>query len=250
MSKNKLIIEMTIFTAFLFVAFSLIIINEKKKDFLIPKVDKKLNQYIEENYSNIKNELKINKTVYNQKKSCFEMKVQNKENKYWYFYLRYKNKKIASTYKTDYNEGATILSHLEKNLAKAIISNQYPDINITFTKKLNQYNSSVRKKLIQNNNINTLNIYNISVTLTATQFTKNELISLLTKLNDYVNKENYNPKYYNITISNKNNITEELEIKKLQKKFITTNLEEIISGIINNDESIKSKFDFEFNYTN
>ena len=138
----------------------------------------------------------------------------------------------------------------KKKLAKAIISKQYPDININFTKKLNQYNSSVRKKLIHNDNINALNIYNISVTLTATQFTKNELISLLTKLNNYVNKENYNPKYYNITISNKNNITEELEIKKLQKKFITTNLEEIISGIINNDESIKSKFDFEFNYTN
>ena len=34
MSKNKLIIEMAIFTAFLFVSFSCIIINQKGKEYL------------------------------------------------------------------------------------------------------------------------------------------------------------------------------------------------------------------------
>lgn len=248
MSKNRLVIEMAIFTAFLFVAFGFIIINEKEKDFLLPKIDEKFNQYIASHYQNIKNDIKIGKTKYNSKKDSFEIRVSNKKNKNLYFSLIYKNKKITSTYQQDYIEGDTLLSYLEKKLATDIKSSKYPYIEIKFINKLNKFNNTIQEALITGDNIESLNIYNLYTDLKVSKFSPSKIKNSIVNLNEFVSNNNFNPKYYYLTIINSSNITEEIKLKKLNKNLILTSLDEIINGIISNDDSIKLKFGIDFNY--
>lgn len=250
MSKNKLIIEMTIFTIFLFIAFGTIIINEKSKEFLLPKIDKKLNQYVQKEYKEIKNDFLIGETKYNMKNSSFEMIIQNKKNKDLYFIISYKNKKIKSSYKKDYLEGRTLLSQLEKDLKKKIVSNQYPNIDIKFTKTLNQYNHSLHDTILSNDDIHTLNIYDISVNVSSKNFHHNELVSTINNFYQYIEKKHYNPRYYHINITNSSNTEEKIEISNLSKKEIMDNTKEIINGIMTNDESIKDQFSIDYHYNN
>jgi len=97
MNKNGLTYGMAFFFLISFVLLGLILVNEKKLEIITPKVEEKLNQFIEENDNMKKEELKYNKVKYNKKKKRFEQKVENKKNKHLYFYLYYKNKQITST---------------------------------------------------------------------------------------------------------------------------------------------------------
>ena len=54
---KKLNIARGIFTFIIFVIFGIIICTEKGGDYLIPKVNKKLNEYLTTNYSNIINDV-------------------------------------------------------------------------------------------------------------------------------------------------------------------------------------------------
>ena len=62
--KNKLILEMGIFFIIVFGIFTYIVLNEKKHVILLPKVEEKLNKYIDNNYSKEKINLDIGKTKY------------------------------------------------------------------------------------------------------------------------------------------------------------------------------------------
>lgn len=250
MSKNRLIIEMAIFTAFLFVSFSLIIINEKSKEFLLPKVDKKLDVYIDKEFSEIKNEIKIQKTKYNKKKELFEKKIENKNNKNLYFIVSYKNKKIKSSYKKDYVEGKTLLTKYERDFKNNLENKKYNIIKIKFTKNLNKYNTLIQEKLISNQDVQKLNIYTLYTTLNSKTFDKSDIIYTINNFYKYLNKKEYNPKFYNITILNSEEITKEINIKNLNTNLVKNNLEEIISGIIKEDQTIKSKFNIDYKYNN
>ena len=57
--QNKLLLGRSIFLLIIIVAFGLIIVNEKSNELLVPKIDKKVKDYINENYNDIKNELII-----------------------------------------------------------------------------------------------------------------------------------------------------------------------------------------------
>ena len=59
--KNRLTLYMGIFYLLVILCIGLIVIDEKKKDFLIPKIEDKINTYINNNYSDIKSELKFSK---------------------------------------------------------------------------------------------------------------------------------------------------------------------------------------------
>ena len=112
---------------------------------MTPKIDKKLNDYVEKNYKEIKDDIIVKDTKYIEKDSTYRKKVVNKKNKNLYFYVNYKNKKIKSSYKKDYQEGATLFNK-EKIEFEKEISNKYKETKITFHKKLNSY-KKINKRL-------------------------------------------------------------------------------------------------------
>ena len=143
MKKQKqLVLARAVFTLFIFVAFGLIIINEKASSILIPKIQKKLESYITQNYSDLQQTIQTNSIQY--KNNIYKMKVSSKDNKNHYFYITYSHKKIQDSYQKDYVEGQNILNHIQKKLQKEIeeITTTKCQININST--LNNYTSAVQ----------------------------------------------------------------------------------------------------------
>lgn len=249
MSKNRLMLEMSIFAVLLFTACVFLVIHEKKNEYLIPKIDQRLKEYVKEQYPNLTKDITIHKTVYHKKKATFFMRVEHKKNKNLYFIVSYKDKKITSSYQTDYLEGKTLLSSLKKELEDQL--NQKIDHNITiqFTQSLDEYNSSIYDRLISNDHIQELNIYNIRTELESDDFKENSLVSVIRNFYQDINHEDYHPNYYHFKIIHSKNITKEMKLEFLNKKLITQNLEEIIGGIIQKDPTTSSKFSIKYEYT-
>ncbi len=249
MSKNKLMLEMSIFAIFLFTACTFLVINEKKNEYLIPKIDQKLKEYVKEQYPNLTKEINIRKTTYHKKKAAYFMRIENKKNKDLYFIVHYKNKKITSSYKTDYLEGKTLLSKLENELEAQLRNKVNNKITLHFTQKLNEYNYSIYDRIISNDHIQELSIYNINAELESNDFQINSLVTSISNFYHFINHEDYHPNYYQLRIIHSKNITKEIKLKFLNEKLITQNLEEIIEGIIQKNPTISSKFSIKYEYT-
>lgn len=249
MGKNRLMLEMSIFAVLLFTACALLVIHEKKNEYLIPKIDQKLKEYVKEKYPNLMKEVNIHKTVYHKKKASYLMRIENKKNKGLYFIVRYKNKKITSSYKIDYLEGKTLLSKLENELEAQLRKKVTNKITLHFTQKLNEYNSSIYDRIISNDHIPELSIYNINAELESNDFQINSLVTSISNFYHFIHHEGYHPNYYQLRIIHSKNITKEIKLKFLSEKLITQNLEEIIEGIIQKNPTISSKFSIKYEYT-
>ena len=108
--QKKLEMQMFLLFIIVFIFFGTITLTIKLGGFMTPKIDKKLNNYVEKNYKEIKNDITIENTKYIEKDSTYRKKIINKKNKDLYFYVNYKNKKIKSTYKKDYQEASTLFN--------------------------------------------------------------------------------------------------------------------------------------------
>ena len=114
--QKKLAIQMSIFVLVIVISFSLILLNEKDLPYITDRIDLKFTNYLETNYQNILDDLKVEKTTYTN--SAYQAIVSSKENPNLYFNLIYKNKKVTDTYKKDYLEGNTILKNISTTLEK------------------------------------------------------------------------------------------------------------------------------------
>jgi len=249
--QKKLKLQMFIFTIFIFVAFSLIIINEKSASILIPKVEDKLNNYIETNYKDIKNDINISKVTYKTPK--YIMKISNKKNKNHYFYIYYQNKKITDTYKKDYKEGKQLINHcnniIQKDINKITNTNKYKtSINI----KLNKLTTGVQERIINEEDLLNLRIYNIEKEFKVDQINKETLSKLIKDEITYIENNNINPGTYKFIFTEKDDITNSLEISNITYKFINNNsYNEIINDIINdNNSKLVKNADIEYKYLN
>lgn len=242
--KNRLTYGMAIFFLFTFVVFAFIVINEKHKLILIPKVEKQMISYIDKNYK----DLNQGKAKYSASNNSYNMKVYNKDNKNLYFMVYYENKNISDTYKKDYLEGKTLLDFYQNKIKDDLTNKYYNDINIKFTHKLNKYTKLVQDRLIKNENITELSIYNINVNITINDFNKDSIIKEIKALSNYINSKGYNPKSLIITITDKKDITKSVEIKGINKDNIN-NLDSIIGDIIDNKE-LDDKYSITYKYLN
>jgi len=249
--QKKLKLQMFIFTIFIFVAFSLIIINEKSASILIPKVEDKLNNYIETNYKDIKNDINISKVTYKTPK--YIMKISNKKNKNHYFYIYYQNKKITDTYKKDYKEGKQLINHcnniIQKDINKITNTNKYKtSINI----KLNKLTTGVQERIINEEDLLNLRIYNIEKEFKVDQINKETISKLIKDEITYIENNNINPGTYKFIFTEKDDITNSLEISNITYKFINNNsYNEIINDIINdNNSKLVKNADIEYKYLN
>ena len=133
-TESKLFTEMAIFFFIIVLCFGLLIIKEKSNSIKIEKVDKKINEYINTNYKDLKDEFVINKIEY--KNNSYYKKILNNKNKNLNFIITYKNNKISSTYNEDYLEGRSLFSFLEKKMTKKLNSinndNNYKNLKINY----------------------------------------------------------------------------------------------------------------------
>lgn len=225
--QKKLLLERSIFILIVFVALGVIVITEKFGNIMIPKASKRINTYVEEKYKNLN--LKTNDVTF--KNTTYTMKVESKENKHHYFYINYYNRKITDTYKKDYVEGKNLLNYLKKKLKKEINNKTNTNCDIEITSTLDKYTELVQEKIIKEDNLLELKFYIIKKELVIDKWDEETITN---KINNFLEKfENITPKSYTITITNKEDITESIEIKNITNEVT----KEIISDIINNKKS-------------
>lgn len=225
--QKKLTLERGIFVVIVFVLLGIIVITEKFGNIMIPKATKKINTYIEDKYKNLN--LKTNKVTF--KNTTYTMKVESKENKNHYFYINYYNRKITDTYKKDYVEGKNLLTYIKKKLKKEINNKTNTNCDIEITSTLNEYTNIVKERIIKEDNLLELKFFIIKKELIIDNWDEETITN---KINNFLEKfEDITPKSYTITITNKEDITESIEIKNITNKVT----KEIISDIINNKKS-------------
>ena len=230
MSKNSLIYGRAIFTLIVIVAFGLIIVNEKGGNIFLPKATNKINNYINEKYSQIKEDISIEKIDY--KNRIFTAKVTSKKNKHLSFNITYKNKSIKDTYKKDYIEGNSLLTYLNKKNEEEIL------------KKTNT-NYKSHKNLLS------LKYYYLEKEIT-TDFKVENIINEISKNIELNTKNNITPKYYKFVLINKTDTTNVIEITNITEEFINNNnKEQIIKDVISkNDSQILKDNKIKYKYLN
>lgn len=227
--QKKLVFGRSIFVFIVFVALGIIVFTEKFGSIMIPKVTKKMNTYIEENYKDLN--IKTNKVTF--KNTTYTMKVESKENKHHYFYINYFNKKITDTYKKDYVEGKNILNYTKKKLEKKINTKTNTICEVEITSTLNKYTNIVQEKIIKEDNLLELKFFIVKKELIIDDWNDETITN---KINKFINKfttNNITPKSYTITITNKEDVTESIEIKNITKEVS----KDIISDIIKDKKS-------------
>lgn len=232
--QRNLLYGQALFAILIIVAFGLIIINEKKTIILLPKIQKKIDIYIDENYNNLNN---INKSKIRWKDNKYILKVTSKENKNLYFYITYNNDKITDTYKKDYLEGNTLINKIKKDLEKDILNNLKIKTNVEIDTKLNDFTDQIKEKII-NEDIKKIKIYYIETNINIDKWNNESITQDINSIINKIYSKDYNPKYINVTITNNNDITESYKINNLNKDFINNKSNiQIISDIINEKET-------------
>lgn len=226
------------------VVFSIIVINEKKYLFLESKIENKLKEYINSNYKDMENEIKINNIKYNKNNKEYTIKIENRKNKHLYYIVTYKNRKIKSTYDSDYKKGKTLLNYYKSSFEK-ILNNTSE---ITFTKSFDDYPSNVKIKILSNE-AKALPIYNIKTELEPLSLNLNDIILSITTYKNSIISNGFRPQYYEFDILFED-ITKSFKIKFLTEDLINNNINEIIYDIINNDIGVMQKYQIEFSYLN
>lgn len=240
--KNKLVLQMGMFFILVVGIFAYIVLNEKKYLVLTPKVEKKLSTYINNNYAEKKADLNIGKVEYTLTDRSYRIKLSNNKNNNLYFYVIYRSKKITDTYKKDYKEGKSLY-----NYTNDIYQKKFKNSKLFFSKTLDKYPNTIYEEII-NDDIMKLPIYSVVTELTVD---KHDLKTLDSAINSfYVDNINYgyNPKSYEITIVDKNDIKFSVKIKGLTEELITNNLNQILDGIIKNDKNIMNIYNIEYEY--
>ena len=232
--QRRLLYGQALFTILIMVSLTLIIINEKKNIILIPKIEKKIDSYIEEKYNDLKN---INKSKITIKNNKYIVKISSEKNKNLYFYITYSNNKITDTYKKDYLEGKTLLNKIEKNLEEDIFNKINIKSKVIIDNKLNNYTDQIKEKIIKED-IKEIKIYNIETSTNINKWNENDITNNINTIINKIYSNNYNPKSISITITNNEDITESYKIKNLNKDFINNKSNtQIINDIINNKET-------------
>ena len=234
--QKKLIIGRGIFVFIITVLFGLLIVNEKASTILLPKVKDKMNTYINENYKDIINELNIGDVTY--KNNDFIMKVCSKINPDYYFLVKYKNKKINDSYQEDYIEGKQLFQKIEKNLETEINNETNSKCEVKIIATLDKFTTKVQERIIKEDNLKELKFYSINLNIEVNSWDYKTITKAISD-NIYLYKsKNITPKYYKITITNKNDITQSIEISNITNEFIENQYKEyIIYDIITNNNS-------------
>ena len=236
MKKQKqLLFARNIFLFIIIVAFGVIVFTEKAGSIFLPKAEKKINNYIDKKYKNEKDKFVLGKVTF--KNTTYTMKITDKENKNHYFYINYSHKKTKDTYKEDYIEGKTLLTNIKKNLKKEIEKETSTSCEIIILNTLDKYTSTVQNRIIKEDNLKELKFYNLKKEILIKNWNSKEITDKINKTISMYKENNITPKNYIITITNKDDITESIEIKLTEDFISISSKEKIISDIINDNNT-------------
>ena len=234
--QKKLIIGRGIFVFIITVLFGLLIVNEKATTILLPKVKNKMNNYINEKYKDIMNELNIGDVTY--ENNDFIMKVSSKINPDYYFLVKYKNKKINDSYQDDYVEGKQLLQKIEKDLETEINNETNSNCEVKIITTLDKFTTKVQERIIKEDNLKELKFYSINFNIEIDEWNYKTITKAITDRIYIYQSKNITPKYYKITITNKKDITQSVEISNITNDFLKNQYKEyIINDIITNNNS-------------
>lgn len=234
--QKKLALARSVFIFVVFVSLGVIVVTEKASFLLIPKVQEKVDTYINNNYSSLKESLDINEVKY--KNTVYEVKATSKKNKNHYFYIYYQNKKISDTYKDDYLNGKNLLTNIENKLKKEIKNKTSISCDVEILSTLDNYTSKVQERIINEENLLELKFYTIKEEILIENWNAKEITAAINNLISNVSLNNITPKNYKVIITNKKDITESIEITNLTENFIINPYQEqIINDIIKNNNS-------------
>ena len=234
--QKKLLLARNIFVFITFVLLGVIIVTEKSKGLLIPKVEKEISKYIETNYKDIKDNLIQKETIY--EKGIYKTKVISKDNQHLYFYVIKKEKKIQDTYQEDFIKGKTLFTYLEKKLEKDIKEKTHTTTTIKMISTFDQHVSTIQDRILKEENLLQLKFYTIEKEILMIDWTAPEITNKIIEIMKLYDSNNITPKSYTLTITNKSHIKESIQIKNLTTNFIenSSNIQ-IIDDIINNNKS-------------
>ena len=236
--QKKLLFARNIFFFFIIIIFTIIIMSEKKDTILIPKATKKITSYIENKYN--KDDFKLGDVSY--KNNKYTMKVSSKENNKRYFFIYYTKTGITDSYQNDYIEGKSFLSNLKKDLEKSIKSIVNTKVTVEIPTTLDQYTDTVRKRILNEDNLLELKFYIIKEELLIKKWDPVEIEKQIEQCITKYTNSNITPKSFTIIINNDNEITESIEINNLTTDFINNPSKiEIINDILNDNNSILLK---------
>ena len=248
--EKRLFWARNVFAFVVFVSLGVIVVTEKAKEVLIPKVQEKMEEYIENTYPDLKEEVNLGKITVSNK--VYTMKVSSKKNEDWYFYLTHKNNKITDTYSKDYLEGKTLLDSIQKELEKEITKETNTTPSIEIISSLDHFTEAVKERIVLEENLLELPFFKIKKELIITNWTSEEITKKIIDTMNIYEEKGITPKSYTLTITNKNNITESIEIKNLTSSFKDNkDNKTIIQNILddNNSKLVKEN-DITYKYLN
>ena len=235
--RTKLVLGRGIFVFFVTIAFGLIIINEKGNTIMLPKIEKKINEYYEENYKNIENEINKDEIEYKNKK--YYLKLKSKKNSNHFFYIIYSNKQITDTYKKDFIEGKKLYNYLEKTLEKEIEDKTNLSTKVEFITTFDKFTTKVQERILKEDNLTNLKFYTIKKEININIWDSKTILNEITKTISLYEKNNISPKNYTIILTNTKDITQSVEIKNITYDFLNNkNNLQIISDIINDSNTL------------
>lgn len=232
---KKLTIARGIFVFIVFVSLGVIVVTEKSGSLLIPKIQDKMNNYLETNFKDALNEFKQNEVNY--KNATYKLKITSKVNDNHYFYIISSNNKITDTYKEDYLEGKNLLTHIQTELKKEIKNKSNISCDVEIISKLNKFTTKVQERIISEDNLINLKFYTIKKELLITNWNPKEISNSISNTISNFTKYEITPRNYTITITNRADITESIEISNLTEEFLNLSSKEKIINYILNDEN-------------
>ena len=239
-NKNSLLLGQGILMIVIIVAFGLIIINEKSIGLLENKAEKAINEYLESNYQEQITNLNQEKITH--KDNVFTKKITSKENKNLYFYVKYTKKELTDTYTEDFEEGKSLLTYLNKKLEKEIKKKTKLSCTVKPTTKLNDYSETVRERIIKEEDLLELKYFYIEKEFKIKDWNASSVTNEIKTFMKEIKDHNITPKYYEITITNQEDITTSIIISNITEEFIESNeSEQMIDDILNNKELTYSK---------
>ena len=231
--QRRLLFLRNIFVLFVFIALGTIVLNEKSKEFLIPKAEEKLTGYLKDNFSELEEEVKHSKVIY--KNNKYQMKVINKKNNNLYFYTYYSNKKYNNTYKKDYKEGNSLFTKIKKDLKDEISNDIKTSVDIDIPSSLDKYTTMVKERIIKKDNLSELKFYNIKKELIIDNWNAKDISIEINNFIKLCNSKGYTPKSYIITVTDKKDITKSILIEGIDEEFLNISNQKAIQKCIGLD---------------
>ena len=215
--EKHLLIARNVFAFIVFVILGVIVVTEKGKGILIPKVEKEMQDYLVEKYPDIKDQVETSETSF--ENSIYQMKVFSKENNRLSFIIQKKHGKITDTYQKDYFKGNSLFSTLQKELEEEIRKKTSTNPSIEIISTLDEYTEGVRKRILEEENLLELKFYTIKKEIIINDWNKDTITKEIIKEINLYEEKNITPKNYTFIITNQKDITESIEINNIVSSF-------------------------------